>query len=603
MRASTSVDVASQSGLHSWTLGRWADYFESPEREKVRNVISLELSSSPLKDKVCSPKFVRQIDWVEQHWPGDLREQGIYPQVTRYCLMSPGESWTDWHIDFSASSVFYHILRGRKVFYFISPTPENLRKYEIWSGSANQQSGVWLGDECDRVYKVELKPGNTLIIPSGWIHCVYTPVDALVVGGNFLHSYNIPLELRVYQIELNTKVPKRFRFPYFVSMCWYVGWHYHRLLETEKTKHTLKGTEVISKKVLRNLKSLAAFLVEQTYRIQPGAKGISAERKRVANENIPWQLLDNPTQMAYDFQSMIYIALDEEDRIPKFAEGEAPTFNAADWIDGTPYEFLKDQYGHNPTPARNGARSGAGSVNGSAKRKPSVTSQAGSQMNGVAPKTAKFRHFNGALSQNRSAPNGSHGESFSAAGSPAPLWSGPSANHYERIERQSFEPVVSITKEKRERPPISISHSAYEFEHPNTPRRREEEVEVKTTVHENVVRKIVPGEEEGSWVVETRRTTTTTERMYFAAPRKPAASTAARASTPHGSVTNGKMEIDESFAISEAPEQQVQPQANGDGGHTAVTVENVAPGEPHHEIARMLGMVNGDVSMSSAVAP
>ena len=50
------IDVASQSGLHSWTLGRWAEYYEKPgPREKIRNVISLELSSSPIKDRIASP--------------------------------------------------------------------------------------------------------------------------------------------------------------------------------------------------------------------------------------------------------------------------------------------------------------------------------------------------------------------------------------------------------------------------------------------------------------------------------------------------------------------------------------------------------------------
>lgn len=97
--------MASQSGLNHWTLGKWAKYYESPSRDKVRNVISLELSSSPLRDKVAAPKVIRDIDWVEQIWPEYLKEQDIYPQVMRYCLMSPGESWTDWHIDFSASSV------------------------------------------------------------------------------------------------------------------------------------------------------------------------------------------------------------------------------------------------------------------------------------------------------------------------------------------------------------------------------------------------------------------------------------------------------------------------------------------------------------------
>ena len=36
--------------------------------------------------------------------------------------------------------------------------------------------------------RVSLEPGETLIIPSGWSHAVWTPVDALVIGGNFLHQ-------------------------------------------------------------------------------------------------------------------------------------------------------------------------------------------------------------------------------------------------------------------------------------------------------------------------------------------------------------------------------------------------------------------------------
>jgi F-box/leucine-rich repeat protein 10/11 len=53
------------------------------------------------------------------------------------------------------------------------------------------QTSVWLGDMVDEVVRVELVTGNTMIIPTGWIHAVGTPKDTLVFGGNFLHSYNI----------------------------------------------------------------------------------------------------------------------------------------------------------------------------------------------------------------------------------------------------------------------------------------------------------------------------------------------------------------------------------------------------------------------------
>lgn len=190
------IDVASQSSLAHWTLGQWAQYYEDADRDKVRNVISLEVSNTKLGEQIVAPKLVRKLDWVDTMWPSDEKEPGTYPAVQKYCLMSVKQCWTvrftslcahpkshpksreadgdgqDWHVDFAGSSVFYHVIRGGKVFYFIRPTPENLKAYETWSGSADKQENEWLGDSVDCVYKIELKPGNTMIIPTGWIHSV-----------------------------------------------------------------------------------------------------------------------------------------------------------------------------------------------------------------------------------------------------------------------------------------------------------------------------------------------------------------------------------------------------------------------------------------------
>jgi F-box/leucine-rich repeat protein 10/11 len=76
---------------------------------------------------------------------------------------------------------------------------------------------------------VVLIEGDTMIIPAGYIHAVvsdpasyqnktdvqYTPMNSIVFGGNFVHSYDIPAQLRLRQIEIDTKVPQRFRFPLF----------------------------------------------------------------------------------------------------------------------------------------------------------------------------------------------------------------------------------------------------------------------------------------------------------------------------------------------------------------------------------------------------
>ena len=48
--------------------------------------------------------------------------------------------------------------------------------------------------------------GNTFMIPTGWIHAVYTPEDSLVFGGNFLHALNIEGQIAISQLETRLKV-------------------------------------------------------------------------------------------------------------------------------------------------------------------------------------------------------------------------------------------------------------------------------------------------------------------------------------------------------------------------------------------------------------
>lgn len=124
------------------------------------------------------------------------------------------------------------------MFWLIPPTPQNLELYENWVLSG-KQGDVFLGDRASDCQRIELKQGCTFIIPSGihitlslththtlyaddfsdvteieyscvfysgWIHAVYTPVDSMVFGGNFLHSFNIPMQLNICNIEDRTRV-------------------------------------------------------------------------------------------------------------------------------------------------------------------------------------------------------------------------------------------------------------------------------------------------------------------------------------------------------------------------------------------------------------
>ncbi|TFY68072.1 hypothetical protein EVJ58_g1244 [Rhodofomes roseus] len=294
------IDVATQSNTPGWTLGKWAEYYaqEPSVRDKIRNVISLEISGTELADKVLPPRLVRELDWVEKFWPSTKKGRGnAYPKVQLYCLMGVAGAWTDWHVDFAGSSVYYHILHGTKVFYFIRPTPANLHAYERWSGT-EMQNHSWLGDLCDEVYKVELHDGNTMIIPTGWIHAVYTPEDTLVFGGNFLHSYNVPVQLKVREIEITTHVPKKFRFPHFVKLCWYAA---------EKYLRDLKAKEEFSPRVLESVEALVDFLVGEARAMERGTD----HAKREAKEQVPGDRVKDAPALARELRWRVRLARGE----------------------------------------------------------------------------------------------------------------------------------------------------------------------------------------------------------------------------------------------------------------------------------------------------
>lgn len=212
------IDVKAQEGEgKKWTMSKWADYYEQQGEKPVRNVISLEVSRSRLGKLIRRPKVVRDMDLQDSVWRED--DKFAPPPVQFYCLMSVADCFTDFHIDFGGSSVYYHIVKGKKVFFFIPPTKQNMKKYEDWCLSPNQGHD-WLGKQVKECYRVDLYPGDTMLIPSGWIHAVWTPEDSLVIGGNFLTRIHYGMQFQVLEVEKSTKVAQMFRYPFFQKIMW-----------------------------------------------------------------------------------------------------------------------------------------------------------------------------------------------------------------------------------------------------------------------------------------------------------------------------------------------------------------------------------------------
>uniref|UniRef100_A0A672T4S8 Lysine-specific demethylase PHF2 n=1 Tax=Sinocyclocheilus grahami TaxID=75366 RepID=A0A672T4S8_SINGR len=216
------VDVTKQT-QSQMKLKEFVDFYYSTNRKKVLNVINLEFSDTRMADIVESPQIVRKLSWVENYWPDDALLGK--PKVSKYCLICVKDSYTDFHIECGGASVWYHVLKGEKIFFLIKPTSANLSLYERWRSSSNH-SEMFFADQVDKCYKCTLKQGQTLFIPSGWINAILTPVDCLAFSGHFVHSLSVEMQMRAYEVEKRLKVASLTPFPNFETACWYVGKYY-----------------------------------------------------------------------------------------------------------------------------------------------------------------------------------------------------------------------------------------------------------------------------------------------------------------------------------------------------------------------------------------
>lgn len=299
------MDVMTQNNSPRWDMQRWCDYFKTAKenRDKIRNVISLEISDTELGEEVEIPKIVSDLDIIlklfanENDQLGELLEShGVFPpKVRKYILMSVAGSYTDFHIDFAGTSVYYSPLSGHKQFILIPPIHRNLEIYKKWCLS-DDQNNVWLpslfkpltnkdifkikkSDESNRIpeaylnngFIVDILPGDLLLLPSMWIHSVYTKEDSIIIGGNYLNLLSLENHLETYKIEVATKVNDQFKFPNFVKFIWLIAYY---LMQHNKTQ--------LDEFHIRCYTNLVKFLQEQWNFVNSVAKNDKREKTAVA---------------------------------------------------------------------------------------------------------------------------------------------------------------------------------------------------------------------------------------------------------------------------------------------------------------------------------
>lgn len=248
------MDVMTQNNSPRWDMRRWCNYFRQDRdgRDKIRNVISLEISDTELGSEITIPKVVSEMDIVLKLFQNDknlaqlLESNEVFPpKVRKYILMSVAGSYTDFHIDFAGTSVYYSPLSGHKQFILIPPIHRNLEAYKKWCLS-DEQNNVWFPSllkpltlrDIEKMkshavpnaylnngFVVDILPGDLLLLPSMWIHAVYTKEDSIIIGGNFLNLLSLESHLQTYKIEVATKVNDQFKFPNFVKFVWLIAFY------------------------------------------------------------------------------------------------------------------------------------------------------------------------------------------------------------------------------------------------------------------------------------------------------------------------------------------------------------------------------------------
>lgn len=122
------IDVQQQQ-TYRMNINELNSYFKNePRDDKVYNLISFEISKTKLTENITTPNVVQEISWVSNGvWPEDDEQTAPTtisaaskkiipkPEVQKYCLISAGRSYTDFHIDFGGSSVWYHVVKVDKL--------------------------------------------------------------------------------------------------------------------------------------------------------------------------------------------------------------------------------------------------------------------------------------------------------------------------------------------------------------------------------------------------------------------------------------------------------------------------------------------------------
>ncbi|KAI9765652.1 MAG: Lysine-specific demethylase 2A [Geoglossum simile] len=141
----------------------------------IENHIKIQFCPSP----IILQDVTTKLDALIQHDKGKTGSEWRAERPKEFFLAAKRNAISTIHIDTGSMVTWVLILEGRKIWYF--PRHVNSRTVRwlalVGSQTPENYEGGWV--------KVELRPGDLLIMPPSFPHAVFTPDDCLAVGGQF----------------------------------------------------------------------------------------------------------------------------------------------------------------------------------------------------------------------------------------------------------------------------------------------------------------------------------------------------------------------------------------------------------------------------------
>ena len=120
------------------------EHHEDPFREQdlhPMNIIDLDIGphQRTMKHTFSIPNLINDFSlghtYTSRMDPTIREEFDFAAGISNYLLMTEQEAQTDWHHDFTGTSVFNFLLNGRKEFFIVEPTQKAQQRFDEWPES------------------------------------------------------------------------------------------------------------------------------------------------------------------------------------------------------------------------------------------------------------------------------------------------------------------------------------------------------------------------------------------------------------------------------------------------------------------------------------